>query len=71
MKIWFAVGCLALVALMCLAAIVTTIFVDIMCPEIASPADDFVCMILCAAYFVIILEIIRRIRNNGKNKDDC
>ncbi len=71
MKIWFAIGSLALVALMCLAAIVTTIFVDIMCPEVASPVDDFVCMILSAAYFVIIVEIIRRIRNNGKNKDDC
>lgn len=67
MRIWFAIGCLALVALMCIAVIVTTIAAGVMCPGYAEPKLDSGICIICAVYIAGIVGVIRRLVRNGKH----
>lgn len=55
MRIWFAVVSLAVVAVMCIALIVTTIMTMIMCPGYANPFIDTVVCVIAGIFAVGIL----------------
>ena len=70
-RIWFAVGCLALVALMCIMVIVTTIGTIIMCPGYADPFGDFL-ICITSGFFALIIFIaiwnLMRIKKGFKSR---
>lgn len=71
MRIWFAVGCLALVALMCIMAIVTTIGAAIMCPGYADLFNDVLICITSGVFALVIFITIwnlMRIKKRFKSR---